>query len=232
MLPRLAERGPSKLRLYLLAGVPIVRLTIITTAILWIIPLVFNWSIENFLFIAGTASVAIGFAFKDYLGSLIAGIVAIAERPYRAGDWVTIDGDYGEVRSVGMRTLQLVTPADDVVTVPHDRIWSNNITNSNDGARTLMCVANFHLCPNHDADLVRRKLLDVALTIAYLQYDKPVVVMLSQQPHGTHYKVKAYPFEMRDQFAFISDLTVRGKRAIAAAGAQETRTMMTPAAED
>lgn len=64
--------------------------------------------------------------------------------------------------------------------------------------------------------------LDVALTSAYLEYAKPVVVMLTQTPYGTHYKLKAYPFEMRDQFAFISDMVVRGKRAIARAGGTET----------
>ena len=45
---------------------------------------------------------------------------------------------------------------------------------------------------------------------------------LSQTEWGTHYKVKAYPFDMRDQFSFISDLTVRGKLAIADCGAEES----------
>lgn len=68
----------------------------------------------------------------------------------------------------------------------------------------------------HDAAL-----RDVALTSAYLEYDKPVLVVLAQTPLGTHYKLKAYPFDMRDQFSFVSDLKVRGKLAIADAGAVE-----------
>ena len=52
-------------------------------------------------------------------------------------------------------------------------------------------------------------------------YGRPAVVMLEPTPAGTRYKVKAYPFDMRDQFAFVSDLTVRGKQAIEAAGAEE-----------
>ncbi len=222
VIPFLAERGPSQLRLYLLACVPMIRLLIIVATILWIVPIIFHVTFQNFLVFAGAASVAIGFAFKDYLGSLIAGIVALFERPYRAGDWVKIDGDYGEVRSVGMRALQLVTAADNVITVPHDRIWTNNISNANDGARTLMCIADFYLTPSHDAEAVRAALQDVALTSAYLEYAKPVAVMLTQTPYGTHYKLKAYPFEMRDQFAFISDMVVRGKRAIARIGGTET----------
>lgn len=222
VLPYLAEKGPSQLRLYLLGAVPIIRLVLLVVAILWLIPIIFNITFQNFLVISGAASVAIGFAFKDYVSSIIAGIVAIFERPYQPGDWVEIGGDYGEVRAVGMRSIEVRTPSDDIVYIPHDKIWQNNISNSNDGARTLMCVTSFYLQPQHDASLVRTTLRDVALTSAYLDYQKPVVVTLAQTEWGTHYKVKAYPFDMRDQFSFITDVTVRGKLAIADCGAEET----------
>jgi len=84
-----------------------------------------------------------------------------------------------------------------------------------------MCVASFFLQPRHDAAAVRAGLQDVALTSAFLDYEKPVIVVLSEQPWGTHYKLRAYPFDMRDQFVFVSDLTVRGKLAIAEAGGRE-----------
>ena len=228
VLPYLAERGPNQVRLYILGAVPIIRLVLLLVAISWSVPIVFNITLQNFFVIAGALSVAIGFAFKDYVSSLIAGIVAIFERPYRPGDWVRIGEDYGEVRGVGMRALQVQTPADDTVTVPHDKLWKENIVNSNNGARTLMCIANFYLEPDHEADRVRSALYDVALTSAYLEYDKPILIMLADTPFGTHYKVKAYPFDMRDQFNFISDLTVRGKQAVAQAGG---RSVSAPAAD-
>jgi small-conductance mechanosensitive channel len=221
LLPYLAERGPSQLRLYLLGAVPIIRLLMLVIAVTWVVPIIFNITLQNFLVIAGALGVAIGFAFKDYVSSLIAGIVAIVERPYRPGDWVSIGGDYGEVRAVGMRAIEICTPADNIVHVPHDKLWQNNIANANDGARTLMCIASFYLRPDHDAARVRIALRDVALTSAYLEYDKPVLVMLAETPLGTHYQLKAYPFDMRDQFHFISDMTTRGKLAIAEAGGVE-----------
>lgn len=223
LIPLLANRAPSRLRLYLLRTVPILRLIIILTAVLWIVPLIINITLQNFLVIAGAASVAIGFAFKDYVSSLIAGIVAIFERPYGPGDWVRIDGDYGEVISLGMRAIRLRTASDDIITVPHDRIWSNNISNANLGSQTLMCVADFYLDPDHDAAHVRKNLTDVALTSAYLDYRKPVLVVLKETEFATHYSLKAYPFDLRDQFKFISDMTERGKDAIRDAEAKPVR---------
>ncbi len=227
--PRLAQTGPSQVRLYVLGAVPLIRLFLLVGAILWIIPIVFNITFQNFLVIAGAASVAIGFAFKDYVSSLIAGVVAIVEKPYRPGDWVKVGEDYGEVQSVGLRSIRLRTPADDIVTAPHIRLWKENVVNGNDGARTLMCVAEFWVAPDHDAKALRAALRNVAMTSAYLDFERPVIVILSETPYGTHYRLKAYPFDMRDQFVFVSDLTVRGKAAIASVGASQ---VVVPAAAE
>ena len=218
LLPYLAERGPSQTRLYLLGAVPVIRLLTMVLAILWIVPLVFNITFQNFLVIAGAASVAIGFAFKDYVSSLIAGIVAIFERPYRSGDWVKVGEDYGEIRQMGLRGMTIQTPDDNAVVVPHSKLWTDNISNSNDGAQTLQCVAEFFLAPDHNAATIRAGLSDIALTSPFLHYDLPVVVVLKEEPWGTHYKLRAYPFDMRDQFLFISDMTARGKLRIAELG--------------
>lgn len=221
LFPYVADRAPQRLRLFLLGAVPILRLILLTAAILWVVPIIFNVTFENFLVIAGAVSVAIGFAFKDYFSSLVAGVVAIFEKPYRPGDWVKISDDYGEVTAVGMRALAIRTPSDDIVTIPHDKIWKENVLNSNDGAKTLMCVVNFYVHPEHDAALLRRALSDVGLTSPYLNFEKRVIVMLNETPMGTHYKLKVYPYDMRDQFDMISDLTMRGKIAIKECGGRE-----------
>ncbi|WP_411838848.1 mechanosensitive ion channel family protein [Paracoccus sp. ME4] len=218
VLPYLAANGPAHARLYLLGAVPIARLVMTAVAIVWILPIIFNITVQNFLVIAGAASVAIGFAFKDYVSSLIAGIVAVFEKPYRPGDWVTIDGDYGEVKRIGLRAVTLKTADDNMITAPHNVIWSSNISNGNDGAKTLQCVAEFFVAVAHDPARIRSALQDVALTSAYLDYHHPVLVVLKDEPWGTHYKIRAYPFDMRDQFQFISDMTIRGRKAIHAAG--------------
>jgi small conductance mechanosensitive channel len=75
-------------------------------------------------------------------------------------------------------------------------------------------VADFYLEPRHDATLVRQVLHDVALTSPYIDLDKPILVIVAEKPWGTHYQIKAYPVDSRDQFQFISDLTIRGKSVL------------------
>ena len=214
ILPRIAEVTPSRFRHYLLPLVPVLRLLILVAAIFTAAPLIVRPTMQNFLALFGAAGLAIGFAFKDYISSLIAGIVTIYERPYGLGDRVTIGDAYGEVKAVGLRSVQLLTPDDTLVTIPHSRIWDTNIHNANAGKRDQLCVADFYLHPEHDARAARQTLMDVIVTSPYLQLKRPIEVMVAEKPWGTHYRLKAYPVDGRDEFSFITDMTVRGKEAL------------------
>ncbi|MDX9834803.1 MAG: mechanosensitive ion channel [Desulfobulbus sp.] len=220
LLPWVASRLHGEKRLHLLASVPLLRLFIILTTITLIVPRLIKPSVQNMVALLGTVGLALGFAFKDYVSSLIAGIVAIGEHPYRNGDWIKIDGVYGEVRHVGLRAVEVVTPDDTVVVIPHGRLWTEPVHNANDGGPRLMCVADFHLHPEHDAAQARQVLWDVALTSPYLHFSTPVAVIVHERPWGTHYRLKAYPVASGQQFRFITDLTVRGKAALQAMGAR------------
>lgn len=228
LIPWLAERMGGRFRLYLLPSVPILRLVLIIAAIVIIVPLLIKPSLQNFITILGVVGIGIGFAFKDYVSSIIAGVVTIYESPYRPGDWVKINDAYGEVRSLTLRTLRIVTPDDTVVTIPHSKIWDTNIYNDTDGGRDLQCITDFYLDPNHDAEQVRHALRDVALTSPYLQLANPIIVLVMEEPWYTHYQVKAYPIDARDQFEFMSDITVRGKTVLARLGVPPARLSAAP----
>lgn len=210
----LQDRLGSRTRLFALAGEPLIRLTLIMLGIALIVPRIIEPSFENLVALLGAVGLALGFAFKDYASSLIAGIVTLFEMPYRQGDWIEVEGAYGEVRTIGMRAAQIVTPDDTVVVIPHLKLWTELIRNGNDGSTRLMCIADFYLDPQHDARQVRRLLHDVALTSPYLKLDEPIAVIVHEKPFGTHYRLKAYPIDPRLQFNFTTDLTVRGKSVL------------------
>lgn len=218
MLPWIANRLHGKPRFFLLAMVPLLRLLFIVASILLVVPRVIEPSMQNMVAVLGSLGLALGFALKDYAASLIAGVVAVGERPYRNGDWIEINGIYGEVSHIGIRTLQLVTPEDTIVSIPHLKLWNQAVANANNGTPKLQCAADFYLHPDHDASEVDQLLRDVAVTSPYLRYDKPVSVVVREHPWGTHYRLKAYPIDPRQQFRFISDLTLRGKEGIRTLG--------------
>jgi small-conductance mechanosensitive channel len=210
-IPWLASRGHAPRRMKLLPWVPVLRFLILLGAIALLIPVFIRPTLANMVAVLGALALAISFAFKDYLSNVVAGFVAIAERTYRPGDWIRVDRAYGEVTSVGLRSVSVVTPDDTVAFVPHAKLWDTNVYNDNAGQRDLMCVADFFLHPNHDAASVRQHLADVALSSPYLNLQRPVRVVLAEEPWGTHYRLKAYPIDGRYQFEFVSDLTIRAR---------------------
>ncbi|QSP94631.1 mechanosensitive ion channel [Marinobacter salinisoli] len=218
LLPALASRLSGKPRLYLLASVPLLRLLIIAATIIVVVPILVEPSFENMVAIFGALGLVLGFAFKDYVNSLIAGIVTLYEMPYRPGDWIQVDDHYGEVRSIGARAAEIITPDDSVVLVPHLKLWNALLANGNDGTDRLMCVAKFHLEPNHDVDQVLELLRDVAFTSPFTRTWQPIVVVVENEPWGMLYRLKAYPLEPKEQFRYVSDLTARGARVLAKEG--------------
>lgn len=219
VLPWVGNRMPSRFRNPILGLVPILRLLTLAFVTIEVIPQLINPTPTNLLAIMGAIGVALGFAFKDYISSIIAGLVTIYERPYRPGDWVRVEDVYGEVKSVGSRSFIVTTPDDTTVTIPHSKIWNVSIYNANYGMRDQLCVAEFYLNPDHDAKAVRQTLLDVALTSPYLNLDRPVVATAAEKPWATHYRLKAYPMDGRKQFQFTTDLTIRAKAALKRIGA-------------
>ena len=214
LIPWVASHLHGKQRLYTLALVPMLRIVILVLALVMIVPLVIEPTLQNMVAVLGAAGLAIGFALKDYVSSLIAGIVAIHEMPYRPGDWIEVDGSYGEVVHIGMRTVELVTNDDTVIWVPHLKLWDNLIHNANNGGPSLMCITEFYTQPEADAYQIRDALEEVALTSPYLQLGKPIAVTAAEQPWGTKYRLKAYPIDPRQQFQFVTDMTARGKRRL------------------
>ena len=215
-LRQAAETARPQRRLTLLRILPIVRLLIRAAAVAAVVPILVEPTVPNILALGAGLGLALAYTFKDYGSSLVAGLVTVLENSYQPGDWIEVDGAYGEVKSMAGRAIHLLTADDTEVIIPHSRIWSTSIFNSSSGNHSLLCIANFYLHPDHDASAVQEGLNEVAVSSSYHAPESSVSVVVLEKPWGTHYKVKAYVKESREQFLFNTDLTIRGKAMLRA----------------
>ena len=211
---RAAEKAPPGWRLAILRASPIVRILIDLAAIVAIVPILVEPTSRNVIALSIAVFLGLAFALKDYASSLVAGIMTVFERTYQPGDWIEVDGTYGEIKFIGLRCVYLVTPDDTEVIIPHLRIWTASVFNASGGNRSLLCVTDFYLHPEHDASAARAQLNAIAESSVYRRPETPVTVIVLEKPWGTHYRVKAYAMESREQFLLMSDITVRGKEAL------------------
>ena len=216
-----AEGAPSHRRLLILRVAPLSRLLIWIVGIATVIPVLIEPNFADIVALVAlvaATSLAFAFALKDYVSSVIAGVVTVLENTYQPGDWIEIDGTYGEVRAIGTRAVHIVTADDTEVIIPHSRLWSASLSNASSGSRSLLCVTNFYLHPDHDGAAVRQCLIDVGEASAYRKPDSPVKIVATELPWGTRYKIKAYVNDSRDQFAMGTDLTISGKERLRTMG--------------
>ncbi len=208
---RVANASAPHWRIRILRWMPVARLIVVLAAIAAIISVLIVPSWENIVGLLAGAGLVLAFALKDYGSCLFAGLVTIYERLYQPGDWIEFEGAYGEVRSVGLRAVRLVTLDDTEVIVPHAAIWKSPLFSATSGQHTVLCVADFYLHPDHDGLLVRERLEQVASESPLLMPESPIKVIAAEEPWGTHYRLKAYARDSREQKLFTTDLILRSK---------------------
>lgn len=208
----LSEKVSLKYRLRIKQSLPFWRAFILLLVGIILVNLFLNLSPNNILTLSGTVAVAMGFAFKDYVSSLIAGILVLFESPYQVGDRVKIGDYYGEIVNYGLRGILIRTPEDNMVTIPHNKIWTEAISNANKGNVEAQTIVNFYFSHNIDIERVTKILYKVAYTSKYTQIRLPILVVIKEKPWGSHFKLKCYPIDARDEFIYQTDLISRAKK--------------------
>lgn len=168
---------------------------------------------EFLIAVGGAIAVALGFALKDIVASLVAGILLLFDRPFRVGDRVTFGDTYGEIVSIGLRTVRLVTLDDNLVTIPNSRFITDVVASGNAGELDMMVVTDFHVSLDADLEQVRRLIEEVVVTSRYAYLKKPVSFAIQEvevaRTLGIRMRTKAYVLDTRYEKEFQSDLVLR-----------------------
>lgn len=168
---------------------------------------------EFMIAVGGAVAVALGFALKDIVASLVAGVLLLFDRPFRVGDRVTFDGTYGEIVSIGLRTVRLVTLDDNLVTIPNSRFITDVVASGNAGELDMMVVTDFHVSLAADLEKARSLIEKVVVTSRYAYLKKPVSFAIEEveMAHtlAIRMRTKAYVLDVRYEKELQSDLVMR-----------------------
>ena len=108
--------------------VSILRILIVVLAVL-IAAAVLELSTSGLLVSLGTVALAIGLALKDSFANLANGILIIVNKPFRRGDFVSINGVEGKVHNIKLLTVELITFANVKIVMPNSTVLNGNVTN-------------------------------------------------------------------------------------------------------
>lgn len=149
--------------------------TLIYGGAAYVLLLAWNIDVTAWLASAGVVGIAVGFASKDTLSNLFAGLSIIADSPYKIGDYLIIDDTTrGRVTQIGLRSTRLLTRDDVEVIVPNSVMAGARITNESGGPfehERIRCPVD--VAYDSDLDRVREVLMRVTAESSFLLHQDP-----------------------------------------------------------
>jgi MscS family membrane protein len=156
-----------------------------------------SWQLDvtGWLASAGIVGIAIGFAAKDTLANLFAGIAIIADAPFKIGDFIMFDdGLRGRVTDIGLRATRIFTRDDIEINIPNQLIGNSRVLNETGGPsdkeRVQVKVAVAH---GVDIDAVDETLRGCARGVQDVcDEPAPITLLLAFSPRGPEFALCAW----------------------------------------
>jgi small-conductance mechanosensitive channel/CRP-like cAMP-binding protein len=155
----------GKLLQDLLAGL------IYLAALFAIIAYVFDLPIQGLLATSGAVAIILGLALQSTLGDVFSGVVLSFSRPYRPGDWISLEGGTdGRVIELNWRATHVLTGRRDLAIVPNSTIAKSKIVNvsSPSGIHgvTITVQLGAKTAPAAGAEILEHAILNCRLILA------------------------------------------------------------------
>jgi small-conductance mechanosensitive channel len=100
----------------------------------------------------------VGFAARQTIGNLVAGIMLAISQPIRIGDRVTFEEDTGRVDDLTL-SYTYIDPGDGrLMVIPNEKLAAGTIFNHSTGNQSAPIAVSVWVPPNADVDVARRAL--------------------------------------------------------------------------
>ena len=156
------------------------------------------------------AAAVIGFAARQTLANLIAGVMIAITQPLRIGDWIEFEERYGVVEDITLSYTVMRTGAEQRVVIPNERIAAGVLRNDSLVSSPVAVEASVWIPPKADAARAAR-LLESAGKVAVAE----------STPEGVRLTISGAAVEPSERAGREAELRARCLEKLRAAGLLE-----------
>ena len=166
-----------------------------------------GFDFSSFTIIAGALGVGIGFGLQSIVNNFVSGLILLAERPVRVGDWVVVAAGEGIVKKINVRSTEIETFDNCTIIVPNSLLITEavrNWTHRDTLGRFLVTVGVKH---GTDADRVTQVLKEVASTNSKVLRYPPLQVQLARfSPTTMDFEIRGHVADVFEAPQVASDI--------------------------
>lgn len=128
---------------------------------------------------AGVIGIVLGFALQDIAANFISGIILIFRKPFEENDLIEVNDNLGIVREINLRTTKIRLPTGQVLYIPNQDVFQNELTNYSElGERRvdIACGVSY----NDDLEEARKVAIAAVNSLEFTSERRSVEVFYDQ----------------------------------------------------
>ena len=131
----------------------------IIAAVLWGLTAL-GIGLERLALVVSALSVGIGFGLQAITQNFVSGLILLAERPVKIGDWVKLGDQEGDIKRISVRSTEIQVGDKSTLIVPNSELITKTIRNMTMGNAQGRIQIQFSVPLSTDVAAVRQILLD------------------------------------------------------------------------
>ena len=166
-----------------------------------------GFDFSSFTIIAGALGVGIGFGLQSIVNNFVSGLILLAERPVRVGDWVVVAAGEGIVKKINVRSTEIETFDNCTIIVPNSLLITEavrNWTHRDTLGRFLVTIGVDH---NIDAEHITQVLKELVVANSkVLRYPPPLVQLARFSPSTIDFEIRGHVADVFEGPQVASDI--------------------------
>jgi potassium efflux system protein len=163
--------------------------------------------LSNLALIAGGLSLGIGFGLQNVVSNFVSGLILLAERPFKAGDWIVAGGVSGTVKKISVRATEIETFQRQTVILPNSELINaavGNWTHKNKLGRVEIPVG---VAYGSDARRVHEILMEIARSHPLvLKNPEPFVLFAALADSSLNFEIRVFLADINNSVIVQNDI--------------------------
>ncbi|TIX26783.1 mechanosensitive ion channel family protein [Mesorhizobium sp.] len=149
--------------------------------------------LSSLALVAGALSLGIGFGLQNVVSNFVSGLILLAERPFKVGDWIVAGDVSGTVKKISVRATEIETFQRQSVILPNSNLINNAVGNWTHRNKLGRIDIKVGVAYGSDVKQVHAVLLEIARGHSMvLKNPEPFVLFSNFGPAALEFEIRVF----------------------------------------